>query len=126
VAAVPHIPCKEKMVERIFKGFSSTDFRQSFTVWYNQPVVVNGKRFLDKSVLVGVNERGLRIRYPRGTKSKLIYLKEATNDLKSLAALCIVELVPGGIFADKLQEEFPEHEEAANIIRDWFLHKASK
>ena len=104
------------MIRYAYRGVSRNDFKQNFLIGYDTG---------NKSVLVGIGSKGMRIRYPQGVKSSIKYLKTASDDLKSLAALLIVELIPGGIFADKLQEEFPEHEEAANIIRDWFSYKVT-
>lgn len=68
--------------------------------------------------LVGLKDRTPRIRYPT-TNSKVRYLTEATTELKHLTACVITKLVPVGIFADKLEEEYPDLKEAADHLREW-------
>lgn len=72
-----------------------------------------------REVLIGLNNLKLRLRYPYGSNSKVQYLPDATTELKSLAVLCIAGLVPTSIFADALQEAYPQHEQAATILREW-------
>jgi len=123
------------MNKKSYIGYCGVGVKQEFSVYdldiINNPTAEDygflpGSLF-EKSigigcVLVGLKNKTLRLRYPQGSSSPLIYLKKATEDLKVLAALLISGLAPAGVFADKLQEEFPQHEEAANILREWEKH----
>jgi len=94
--------------------YNSRGIKQQFDIYYDP------YRNQAKSVVVAINEKGLlRIRTPKDGKLDTKYLKKATQDLISLSALLIAGLVPVGVFADKLQEEFPQYEEASNILREW-------
>jgi len=100
-----------KRIKTAMLGLSESDIKQEFVIY--------DAGYHRQSTLVGIGKRGLRIRYPNGTDSKINFLTNATQDLNSLGALLITGLVPAGVFADKLQEEFPQHEEAANLLREW-------
>jgi hypothetical protein len=71
-----------------------------------------------EEVLVGLCNQQLRLRYPTRNK-KVHYLTGASSDLNALGALLICGLIPVGIFSDKLEEEMPEHKQAADILRLW-------
>lgn len=72
-----------------------------------------------RGILVGISHKGVRIRYPDYSHSKVQYLTTASTDLKSLAALFICGLVDPSILADRLEEDFSEHREAADILREY-------
>jgi hypothetical protein len=93
-----------------YSCYSGISIKQRYIV-----TTTDGKR---NSVLVGITKQRLRVRYPN-QYSPVQYLNEATNDLKCLAALVVADLVPVGIFADKLEEEFPKHGLACEILRNW-------
>lgn len=93
-------------------GYSGLNLKQKF-------VIVEGANWRSyKSLIIGINNQILRLRYP-SERSGIRYLHNASNDLKCMAALLLAELVPPSIFADKLQDEFPEYEEASEILRQW-------
>lgn len=98
---------------RIYKGYNGVTIRQLFGVIADEGLARR------REVLLGLKGTRLRLRYPQGTVGRVYYLDSASTDLKTLAALAIAELLDLSIFADKLQEEFPEHEEAAIILREW-------
>jgi hypothetical protein len=77
-----------------------------------------------KGVLIGLRNQRIRIRYPKYTLSKVQYVDEASNDLKILALLWIGRLVSSGVLADKLEEECPQHAEAAQILRTFEQYSA--
>jgi hypothetical protein len=103
-------------------NYSSLDFKQCYTVNTFHRMQDNGypewRSRTIQEVLVGIDRNGLRLRYPTRHK-KVQRLRDASTDLKSLAALTIVGLVPLGVLADRLEEEFPQHSEAANLLREW-------
>lgn len=82
--------------------------------------------FKRREVLIGMDEGVVRLRYPDGSYSRVQYLEGAGNDLLCLCALFICGLVPPEVLADKLQEDFPEHEEAAAILREYSNVKNSE
>lgn len=77
-----------------------------------------------RGILVGVNNGRIRLRYPYDTLSKVQYVDEASNDLKILTLLWIGRLVSSGVLADKLEEECPQHAEAAQILRTFEQYSA--
>lgn len=44
---------------------------------------------------------------------------EPSPELLTLTALVIAAIVPVGVFADKLEEEFPDTGEFCNCLREW-------
>lgn len=79
---------------------------------------MSGFDYLRQSILVGIKNQRLRLRYPDASHSKVQYVDDASDDLKALAALFICKLVPVGVFADKLEED-TKHSEAADLMRQW-------
>jgi hypothetical protein len=101
------------MVSNAWTGYPGISLKQKFS--YRR----EGKDWKYVGVLVGLNKNLLRLRYPDPSNSTVRYLTAASNDLKILAALLMAELVSAGVFADRLEEEFPVYQEAANILREW-------
>lgn len=80
-----------------------------------------GRRYAgstEKSCLLGVKDQDLRIRFPTNYSGPR-WLEEATTELKHLVVCAIAGLVPLGIMADKLEEEYPDLKEAADHLREW-------
>ncbi len=107
--------------------YYGTNIKQSFciTTYTQELEYPTGGKYWDwntalkEQVLVGMSNGELRLRYPNASRSGVKRLSEATTELKSLAALLICNLVPAGVFADALEESFPQHQQAAQILRKY-------
>lgn len=86
---------------------------------FRHPDAMSGEYTECREVLVGISHTRIRLRYPNGTDSRVQYVDRASNELKSLVALWVCDLVPAGVLADRLEEEAPEHQPAADLLRKW-------
>ncbi len=69
------------------------------------------------SLLIGVKKGVVRYKYPRSDGTPY-YLNKPSNDLISLTALWICELVPSGVLADKIDDEYGQlHSEVTTFLR---------
>lgn len=113
--------------ERVYDGHGGVSIKRSVTVFrgeYEEEDTQWGRRRNytrrdREEVLVGVKAGEIRLRYPVASGGRVNYLETPSSDLKSLAALFVCDLVPAGVFADALEESFPEHGEAADILREY-------
>lgn len=121
----------EKLIrEWVRDGFGGTDIKRQVSIFreyrnmslpeeYLKESFWNGVRHEAESLLVGMNDTRIRLRYPKGTQSGVQYLPDPSQTLQQLTALWICNLLPSGVLADRLQEEFDCHSEAARILRVW-------
>jgi hypothetical protein len=99
-------------------GYSECDYEEVLESGfmrrvYNQSTEVWGE------VLVGVKNGRARIRYPVASGGRVNYLDGASQELLTLCALFVCGLTEAGILADCLEECFPVHREACDILRKY-------
>ncbi len=109
------------MNKRAYTQYNSMGIKQKYTI-SSDDVHESKYSYINRAVVVAINKKGeLRVRHPnaKGNRLETKYLKKASQDLQCMAAMLISGLLSPGIFADKLQEEFPQYEEVANLLREW-------
>jgi hypothetical protein len=101
--------------------YGGTDLKRMVGVnkAYPDPTRYTGERFEYQDLLIGINAGRVRLRYPEGTRSKINYLHNPSETLQHLVALWVCHLLPGGVLADRLEEEAPDHFQACQLLREW-------
>jgi hypothetical protein len=72
-----------------------------------------------QELLIGLSNHRIRLRFPEGTQSPLQYLKNPPNELLHLTAVWICDLVPSGVLADCLEENYPEQAPVCQFLREF-------
>lgn len=88
-------------------------------IWYDDPSCNYSSRRHEHTVLlIGISQMGVRVRFPHGTRSPVEYLPNPTPDFQAITALWVCSLVPTGVYADALEDNYQDRKQEADFLRE--------